>query len=242
MSETHENHLTFEPRAGSHISSACKEAVAISINSGSNVAFSFNGIRLLATPDSTPKALEVHWSEAIDEEAEAYRKSPAGVAAAKARTAEIKQNQDTITAAFKSLPGILALKESDILNGKTRLDLGMGWLHSFTHHSDDIANDWDKAAGVKNGKEWLRVLLMSAGYRENECVGETPESLNTPDKMGRYIIGQVIACLSAGMGPHPIVIEFIRKYHAMKSEPTHGNGGHGWSERSQRQQPKFLTP
>lgn len=207
----------YEPQAGSSIDLSCKEAVALAMNNGRNVTFTFNGIALVATPHGSPKEVEAtYWSES-ERQAEAYRSSPKGIAEAKRREEEIAKNQATVTAAFKSLPGILALKEKDILAGKSKLDLVMGWLYSFAHHSDDIALDWDKAAGVKGGKEWLRVLLMSAGYRENEFVGNPPEFFTTKEHMGRYIVGQVINCLSGGMGPHPITITFIEKYNKLKA-------------------------
>lgn len=209
--------ITYDPRAGTHITDACKEAVALAINGRQNVQFSFNGVELLATPDSVIAKLEAEFSAKLEADAKAYRESPKGIAAANARTREITKRQDSVTALFKSLPGILSLNPDDMSGGITRDDALMGWLNTLTIDGDDIGVDWNKASGLKGGgKEWMAVLFMANGFQENEHVGEKPEWFNTRKRMARYIIGQVIACLRKGMPPHPVTARFIEDYFRIK--------------------------
>lgn len=63
---------TYDPLAGTHITTACKEAVRLAKESGDAVAFSFNGVDLVAMPDNTPEGLEHAWDIGMEANSRAY--------------------------------------------------------------------------------------------------------------------------------------------------------------------------
>lgn len=188
--------VTYDPHAGTHIASACKEAVAIAMQERQNVQFSFNGIELLATPDSVPAKLEAEFTAKLEAAAKAYRESPKGIAEAQKRTAEIARKQRSVNTALAVLKHIVADHDKLML-----------WLKSFTEDADDI--------GVQFTKSLLAEELEAAGYTENEHVGQKPEWFCTRERMAHYIVGQAINCLRRGMGPHPVTRGFVEKYFKM---------------------------
>lgn len=184
--------VTYYPHAGTHIATACKEAVAMAMN-GQDVQFSFNGVELLATPDSVPAKLEAEFSAKLEADAKAYRESPKGIADAKKRTAEILRKQRSVNTSLAVLKDIVADHDKLML-----------WLKSFTEDADDI--------GVQFTKSRLADELEAAGYAENEHVGQKPEWFCTRKRMAHYIVGQAITCLRRGMGPHPVTGGFVDEY------------------------------
>ncbi len=83
----------------------------------------------------------------------------------------------------------------------------MSLLRELTEKADDC--------GVKFSTSALADSLEAAGYKENENVTDDPDWLNTKDRLGRYIIGQIINCLRSGMPPHPVALKFISEYEAL---------------------------
>jgi hypothetical protein len=183
----------YEPPGGTHIATACKEAVAMAMNGRQNVQFTFNGVELLATPDSVAAKMEAEFITKLEADAKAYRESARGIAEAKRRADEVKQKQRRLTAALSDLPRLIGNQ-----------DHLMQWLKSFTEDADDI--------GVQFTKSRLADELEAAGYAENEHVGQKPEWFCTRERMAHYIVGQTINCLRRGMGPHPVTCGFVEKY------------------------------
>lgn len=199
--------MTYEPSAGTRIEHACDEAVKLAKRSGATVRFKFNDVELKATPDLKPDEIVDDWRRESARLSEEYRNSPEGRAEAARRAAEIVSKQDAVTAAIRSLPGLVENNNMDHL---------MGWLHSFVEHADDIGVDMNAAANLNGGgHEWIAILFESKGYKENHHVGQSPEWFNTRERMGQYIIGQAINCLRRGMPPHPITQSFVAKYYAL---------------------------
>ena len=59
-------------------------------------------------------------------------------------------------------------------------------------------------------------LLTEAGYVGNDCVGMESDAIQSdPHLMARYIAGQVMDCIEAGMAPHPITAKFVEDYKAI---------------------------
>lgn len=173
----------------------------MAMNQKAKVKFSFNGIELEATPESSPPVLESEWSAKQEQATKDYRESPQGIAAAKLRTAEILRKQRSLNTSLDVLADIIADQDKLML-----------WLKSFAQDADDI--------GVTFSKERLAAQLEAAGYAENEHVGENPEWFSTRPRMARYIVGQALNCLRIGMGPHPITGSFVDKYLALPKEDS----------------------
>jgi hypothetical protein len=188
--------LEYSPSAGTHIGYACKEAVAMAMNQQAKVKFSFNGIELEATPESSPPALESAWSAKQEQASKEYRESPKGIAAAKKRTEEIIRKQRSLNTSLEVL--------SDIIADHDKL---MIWLKGVAEDADDI--------GVQFSKDRLAAQLEAAGFVENEHVGEKPEWFNSRPRMAHYIVGQALNCLRRGMGPHPVTGSFVDRYFAL---------------------------
>ena len=191
--------VTYDPHAGTRIATACKEAVAMAMNGRQNVQFSFNGVELLATPDSVPAKLEAEFTAKMEADAKAYRESPKGIEDAKKRTAEILRKQRSVNTSLAVLKDIVADHDKLML-----------WLKSFTEDADDI--------GVQFTKSRLADELEAAGYDENEHVGQKPEWFCTRERMAHYIVGQAITCLRRGMGPHPVTLGFVDKYFKLPKD------------------------
>lgn len=168
----------------------------MAMNQKVTVKFSFNGIELEATPESSPPALESEWSAKQEQAAKDYRESPQGIAAAKKRTNDIIRKQRSLNTSLDVLADIIADQDKLML-----------WLKSFAQDADDI--------GVQFSKDRLSAQLEAAGYSENEHVGEKPEWFNTRPRMAHYIVGQALNCLRISMGPHPITGSFVDKYFAL---------------------------
>lgn len=168
----------------------------MAMNQKAKVKFSFNGIALEATPESSPPALEREWSAKKEQAAKDYRESPQGIAAAKKRTADIIRKQRSLNTSLDVLADIIA--DHDKL---------MIWLKGVAEDADDIA--------VTLPKKRMIEQLEAAGFVENEHVGEKPEWFNSRPRMAHYIVGQALNCLRRGMGPHPVTGSFVERYFAL---------------------------
>ena len=168
----------------------------MAMNQKAKVKFSFNGIELEATPESSPPALENEWSAKQEQAAKEYRESPKGIAAAKKRTEEIIRKQRSLNTSLDAL--------SDIIADHDKL---MIWLKGVAEDADDI--------GVQFSKDRLAAQLEAAGFVENEHVGEKPGWFNSRPRMAHYIVGQALNCLRRGMGPHPVTGSFVDRYFTL---------------------------
>lgn len=190
--------LIYTPRPGTSIAVACQTAISRAKLTHENAQFTFNGIKLIATPNSIPKKLEAEFMAKLKARADAYQKSPEGIAAKKKRAAEIIQKQHSIDKALTSLKSVIG--DPDKL---------MHWIKSFADNSDDI--------DVKFSKSMLADELEAAGYINNEHVGQKPKWFSTRERMSRYIIGQAISCLRSGLPPHPITASLVKDYFDITS-------------------------
>ncbi len=190
--------LTYNPGGGCHILAACTEAVKLATTKDALVDFKFNDIDLRAAPNSEPSTLAEQYSAECEKRREAYQKSAAGIAAARAQ-------EDRLIRAQACVCGLVATL-ADVLREKP-LPVVMAWLDDFTTHADHIGVEYDRTE--------VATIFEQAGYKSDEGVGNPPEWFNTQERMGRYIIGQAINCLRMGMGPHPITHSFIEKFNAL---------------------------
>lgn len=190
--------MTYTPSCGEHINTACGEATRIARKNGLPVTFDFNGIKLTATPDRTAMDIVADYDRETERRAEEYRNSKEGrleAARRKKRIRELGTKADKL------------LSEIDKVLGSKSLYEVMDWLKEFVPVADDISVTFDKKA--------LAAKFEAAGFMENEGVGRKPEWFVTRERMGRYIVGQAISMLKAGMSPHPITVSFVDKYKAL---------------------------
>ena len=205
-------YLNYNPCTGTHIECACNEALTLAQSRNRPVRFAFNGVTLKVNKHLSRRHILRQWDEMMAARKRRHRESKAGREAARKRAAEIAQKQDTITAAIRSLPGLVEGNNLDHL---------IGWLKSFAYHADDVAIDFNAAAGLRGGGlEWICLLFESKGYRENDGVGQSPSWFNTRGRLGRYIIGQAIGCMRHGMPPYPCTEQFCNQYFAIQGETS----------------------
>lgn len=190
----------YEPSFGIHITSACKEAVAMAMNGKCNVKFDFNGIEIEVTPDSTPFSAEVQWQEKKDADAKAYRESAEYREEQARRERQIKTSQDVVDHFMDGIEQVLFTCSMDSL---------LEYLRPFVEAADDVDVTFDKSK--------LADMFEAAGYAESAHVGKPPESFVHRKIFGEYILGQVVHCLRAGMPPHPVAASFIEKYFRLQA-------------------------
>ncbi len=193
--------LTYEPLPGHHIATSCKEAVALAIKNNMFIAFDFNGIGMLATPDSAPTDLEQQYHEESERRRKEYEDSQAGKDAAATRAETVKQRQATCDALLESL--------AQTLHTCPQAE-HVAWLRKFAEVADDL--------GVKFDDRSLIPTLESAGYKDGCHVGQPSKWFRKRKHMAEYIFGQAISCLKNGMPPHPITLSFCDKYFALPEE------------------------
>lgn len=177
---------------GTHISHACFEAIRISRSN--------RYIRLTASPKKCAQALEWEFELNRIREASKYHASAKGKRAAEKRRDEIIGRQQMVDYLMQSARGGVL---------KTGLDATIEWTEKFCEPSDDCGVSFDKSE--------LYQMFYEAGYIENDFVGIEPSDFDQ-NKMGRYIVGQVMNCLGRGMPPHPVCKWFCKQYWGMTSE------------------------
>jgi hypothetical protein len=187
--------LTFEPSPGTHIKEACKKAAAMAINKSSTVEFEFNGIKVTATPQSSPASLELAWESQMEADRKARKESPEYAAEQQRRAETVKTSQNVVNCFMDGIEHVLATcSTNDILK----------YVQPFVGAADDVAVTFDKTG--------LADLLEQYGYKDNMHVGKPQWAFDDKETMAQYILGQVVNCLRRGMSPHPITISFIEKY------------------------------
>lgn len=189
--------MEIEPGCGTHISFACEEAVRMSRRHHCRVEFTFNGIRIYATPKRCAASLEWDWTIANDREVWKYRNSDEGRRIAKRRRDNIVSTQAVIDQLMDGIDEALG-------NGLTGT---MFWLRKFAHHAD--------LTGLEYSLEFVIGKLEAAGYQRNAHVGRKESDFEDPQLCGEYICGQAIDVMYHGMSPHPMTVDFVNKYLAL---------------------------
>ena len=94
----------YETSAGEHIQQAAETMVAMAKRKGEKVTTRFNGVTLVATSDMTPEAVMADYDEKLRIEAEAYRNSAKGKAAAEKTAQHLALMQQTMAEGMARLP------------------------------------------------------------------------------------------------------------------------------------------
>jgi hypothetical protein len=100
---------------------------------------------------------------------------------------------------------------------KQGLSATIKWVKEYAEATEE--------AGVDGRRQKVSDTLTGAGYKENEFVGDTRK--DNKEVVGRYIVGQVISCLDAGI-PLPRIVpdrcDALLKMpdgHAHAAQPAH---------------------
>lgn len=188
---------TYTPQCGDNIEHACKAALAMSMDSGEPVDFTFNDVSLTANPKNTVTELLNSWEEQMEEAHQKYLQSQ------EYRDYQIKRKKE------------VAEKQKRVNDTMDVLPFVVGDELKLMFCIKDLANDADDT-GVKLNHGELISILEKAGYAENKHVGAPKESFNNKTVMAEYIAGQVINCLKMNMPPMPVTVKFCNDYLAMK--------------------------
>ena len=187
--------ITLYPTPGEHVVRVARAASRIARERRCRVRFTFNGVKLDATPKKSPYTVVWEFHRIIGQLQSNYRLSRRGQEELRRRAAEIADKQSAIMALTQNLGWVL---------DNTNLDTLMDWLKQFVRFADD--------SGVRIRHEDVAIQFESRGYQENHHVGQPAEWFNTRERMGQYLIGEAINSLRRGLPPHPITLQFIDKY------------------------------
>jgi hypothetical protein len=182
---------TIESEIGQHIDAfavaMCKRAM-----DGKTVHGIFNGVVLEATDKTTPASLVTAYRRDMDAQAEAYRRSPAGVAAA-------QQNEREVIAAQARIDAAVSLLESLAFSD---LDKVLAWLEDFQEPSD--------RSGVNVPKSQILATFAANGFEPAVNCGDAFDGEDR-ENVARYIIGQALDTLR-WVSIHPVVARFGREW------------------------------
>lgn len=155
----------------------------------------FNGIRVDAWPGETREAVTARWAEGNAARAEAWRKSPEGIAIAE----EQERTRATLQAQADDL--MQALPSVDLTN----VEVALRWLERLAHASDLTGVVFDRAAVV--------ATFEAAGHALNAFVGKAFD-ITDREIFARYIIGQCLDGLACVGAIHPVCLRFVQEWRA----------------------------
>jgi len=183
-----------EARPGEHIRTVAMRAATAADERHEPVEFLFNDVLMTVAPGAEAESVVTEYEVKCEERRAAYRASPEGIAAAKARAAEIVANQAEVDALMAELP--TARSDIDVID----------WLCAYAREADDI--------DVKAPHAAVADYLEGLGYRRGENVGRT-DLANDRVGMARWIIGQALDFLRRGYPPHGVIHHFRDKHRGM---------------------------
>lgn len=187
--------MTYHGQVGEHIREATAKAMVMATLNSCDVEFTFNDVTLTVTSTSIADEVLALYNQKQDEQAAAWRASPAGVAYA----AEVEQSRMRNQAEHDELMTRFPLVVSN------EPDL-MAWLGNYAEVADNIH---------VVGKDYPKIcdLLMAQGYVKGDAVGLAKDQYKIPTIMARYVIGQAMSCMmDQGMPPHPVTSRFVQQY------------------------------
>ncbi len=188
--------LQFSPTLGSHITTACRDAIALARSKNRSVTFLFNGVRMKVHKRLTPRHVASQWDQRLEARSRRYRNSAQGSLALSKRAEDIRNKQQAVDCLLAELPFIVGDEQHLMV-----------WLKNFIPSADGVAVTFDCSD--------LKSQLEAAGYIQSRYVGHPPEWFTTRTRVARWIVGQVIHCLGRGMPPHPTITPFVDQYLTM---------------------------
>lgn len=184
--------------AGSHISEACKEAVAMAINENCNVTFNFNVIELTATPSSSPAALAQFYSDECSRRREAYIASPEYKARQEESTRKESETKVAREAALVGVPKKMTLRDAE------------GWKKACDANKDGYGS-----AVMTYAERWA--CMMEARMAKGERIADiADECSNLADQEG--ITGFMYGCAVSTLAAVWVHGEALRLWHNLKTQ------------------------
>jgi hypothetical protein len=166
----------YEPHPGQSIEQAANALQARAIANNAEVTMAFNGIELSMGPDtSTQDVVAMYW-QLTHKQAEAYRNSPEGKAAAEKQKANIAAQQQKIDNAMARLPML------DFNNLTAVFD----WLTEIQDPSNHV--------GVETPRLEIIDAFADRGFYVNVNCGEYFDAENR-ENAARWLIGQALSNL-----------------------------------------------
>lgn len=179
--------------AGMHISAAAARLCGVAKDQGSAVG-DFNGIRLSADRSSTAEQIVAAFDRESAARAEAYRKSPEGIAAEERRNAERQRLQGIHDDLMARLP-ILEWTHVPILD----------WLCAMQEPSDHI--------GVIVKRDTIVAEFAKHLYTPGmDCGADYQRGVKNSEF--RYLVGQALDGLARGPSIHSILHKFVAEWKA----------------------------
>jgi hypothetical protein len=177
--------------AGMHITTAAEKLVTAALEHG-EAEGSFNDIPLRARRGMSADAVVRAFEEQSNARSEAYRNSPAGKAAERARqerVAEMQAEHDRLLADLATL---------DFGSDVAVLD----WLCAMQEPSDHV--------GVKVAKDEILSAFRAAGFEPNVNAGDAYNGEDR-DNAFRYLVGQALDGLER-VAIHGILLKFAAEW------------------------------
>jgi len=183
---------------GTHISDACKEAVAIAIKGKCKVEFDFNGIVLTATPDSVPAALVKYYSDESTRRHEAYIASPEYKARQEESERKERERKAKVDAILAGAPTQMTLRDAE------------GWKKSC-----DANRDGYGGAVITYAERWAR--MMESRMAKGERIADIAEECShLADEEG--ITGFMYGCAVSILAAVWIHGEALRLWHNLHTQ------------------------
>lgn len=159
----------------------------------------FNGISVVVTKDMSFPAFEASYREQQAGALKEYRASPAY------QELEAKARQ-----ALAELELLVDARLQELETVSTNAEL-VAWVGEFAAINDHIGLRFDRRA--------LASRLEAFGFVSDACVGMIKSEITESEELNtRYIVGQAISQLKAGMPMHPTLDSFARAYLARHTQ------------------------
>jgi len=182
-----------ESNTGEHITRFCSRLSRLALQMNNKVAGEFNGVTLVATPDTTAENLETEFHKQLRINQENYEKSPEY-----AKWKE-KRAQELTNANRKAVELMTKL---DSLNWDSFAAI-LDWLCDAQSVADHI--------GVTLDRNKIISEFIKHGFEINVNTGKNFIE-NDPDNHARYLIGQALDGFMQVGAPHGILISFTEKW------------------------------
>lgn len=190
--------INYEPSPGIHISTACKEAVAGARRHSKTVVFSFNEIKLTATPDTDPAALERIYNDECDRRHREYAASPEYKARQEEAERKERERAEKVAAILKDAPEHMTLRDAD------------GWKKACEANRDGYGG-----AVMTYAERWAR--MMEVRMAKGERIADIAEECSfLADQEG--ITGFMYGCAVSTLAHVWVHGEALRLWHNLKTQ------------------------
>lgn len=178
---------------GSHISECCREIIKEAEYYNTEIFIEFNGVKLIATKDSTEQKLVDYFNEEMNKREKEYKSSEEYQAKSLMDQSEILENQIILDNEIENL------KTLDFNNYEMVLD----WFCKIQDVTDRV--------GVKFDKKSVIQIFENNGYFIGVNTGDNFNE-NDEGNFARYIVGQCLGFLDTVGAIHHVVHRFTQQW------------------------------